>query len=311
MTSIDILEKVFFHDRLIDLFVKEAEDSTKFGTIDRDDIHVIFDMHRTNESNRMCTFMYVGEYLTQEFCRELEDIRMHFFPITYAMMKMGMKESYEVSEDCHQREVVVSRLKVKSMADEINDYGMTKFSYFNTVGGMYINKSIDKRFMVGCSDATLKEAFDVYGFVVALFCQVFESKQVFSINDWKEMYEVHRGKRVCYYVRDWVANDGSVKTMLKYECDRGGDVMDVCKMQMENAYNTVVKDFDVEFFENSRGYVPSGSPKKLIKEYVVYNKMVDREFYEDRGRKHSRVLHGLVPLINMQKKTFLSILSKL
>ena len=225
-------------------------------------------------------FVYVGEYLTQEFCRELEDIRMHFFPITYAMMKMGI-ESYEVSEDCHRREVVVSRLKVKSMADEINDYGTTKFSYFNTVGGMFINKSIDKRFMVGCLDATLKEAFDVYGFVVALFCQVFEPKQVFSINDWKEMYEVYRGKRVCYYLRDWVANDGSVKTMLKYKCDRGGDVMDVRKTQMENPYNMVVKDFDVEFFKNSRGYVPSGSPKKLIKEYVVYDKTVDREFYED------------------------------
>ena len=62
--------------------------------------------------------------------------------------------------------------------------------------------------------------------------------------------------------------------------------MDVRKTQMENAYNTVVKDFDVEFFENSRGYVTSGSPKKLIKEYLVYDKMVDREFYEDRRRKH-------------------------
>ena len=72
-------ESVFFHDRLIDLFVKEAEDSTKFGTIDRDDIHIIFDMRRTNESNHMCTFMYVGEYLT----RVLQRIRRHpdaFFP---------------------------------------------------------------------------------------------------------------------------------------------------------------------------------------------------------------------------------------
>ena len=56
---------------------------------------------------------------------------------------------------------------------------------------------------------------------------------------------------------------------------------------MENVYNTVIKDFDADLLYNSRGYIPSGSPKKLMKEYVVYNKsVVDRELYEDRGRKH-------------------------
>ena len=62
--------------------------------------------------------------------------------------------------------------------------------------------------------------------------------------------------------------------------------MDLRGMTMENAYNTVVKDFNLNMFENSRGYLPSGSPKKLMKEYVVYDKSVDKDFYEDRGRKH-------------------------
>ena len=174
------------------------------------------------------------------------------------------------------------------MADELNDYGTVKFNYFNTVGGLYINKSIDKRHTLGNSDITLKEVFDMYGFVLALFCQVFDAKQVFSTNVWKEMYEIRRRgeKRIRYYVRDWIANDGSVKTTLKYECDSGGDVMDLHGMTMENAYNTVVKDFNLNMFENSRGYLPSGSPKKLMKEYVVYDKSVDNDFYEDRGRKH-------------------------
>ena len=57
-------ESIFFHDRLIDLFVNEAGDPTKFGTMDRNDIYVIFDMRRTKKANRMCTFVYVGEYLT-------------------------------------------------------------------------------------------------------------------------------------------------------------------------------------------------------------------------------------------------------
>ena len=60
-------------------------------------------------------------------------------------------------------------------------------------------------------------------------------------------------------------------------------MMDLRGMTMENAYNTVVKDFNLNMFENSRGYLPSGSPKKLMKEYVVYDKSVDKDFYEDCG----------------------------
>ena len=76
--------------------------------------------------------------------------------------------------------------------------------------------------------------------------------------------------------------------MLRYECDRGRDAtMDTGRTIMENVYNTVIKDFDADLLYNSRGYVPSGSPKKLMKEYVVYDKsVVGGELYEDRGRKH-------------------------
>ena len=290
-------ESIFFHDRLIDLFVNEAGDLAKFGMIDRNDIYMIFDMRRTKKANRMCTFVYVGEYLTREFCNELDEMQMNnFFPKTYAMVKMVDNdiESYDVGDNCHRREVVVSRLRIKSMADELNDYRTTKFAYFNTVGGLYINKSIDKRLTIGGGDATsLKEMFDVYGFVVALFCQVFESKQVFSTNAWKEMYEMKCGNRIRYYVKDWVANDGSVKTTLRYECDHGGDAtMDTGRTIMENVYNTVIKDFDVDLLYNSRGYVPSGSPKKLMKEYVVYDKsVVGGELCEDRGCKHLYECH--------------------
>ena len=276
-------ESVFFHDRLVNLFVKEAGDPTQHGVMDRNDIYVMFDMRRMKQRGRMCTFVYVGEYLTQEFCRELDEMHMNFFPKVYAITRMGIDESsYDVGDHCHRREIVVNRLRIKSMADELNDFGSIKFTYFNTVGGLYINKSIDKKSTImNCSaDVTLKEAFDVYGFVVALFCQVFEAGQVFSTNAWKEMYEVQGEKRIRYYVRDWIANDGSVTTTLKYECDRGGDVTDASGLMMENAYNMVVKDFNVDLFENSRGYVPFGSPKKLMKEYAVYDRSVDREFYE-------------------------------
>ena len=100
----------------------------------------------------------------------------------YAITRMGIDESsYDVGDDCHRREIVVNRLRVNSMADELNDFGSIKFMYFNTVGGLYINKSIDKKCIImNCSaDVTLKEAFDVYGFVVAYFVKCLRQDKYF------------------------------------------------------------------------------------------------------------------------------------
>ena len=126
---------------------------------------------------------------------------------------------------------------------------------------------------------------------MALFCQVFESMHVFSVNEWKEMHEMSpkTGKRVRYYVRDWIANNGSLKTTLKYDCDAGGDAPDMRHEMggiIENAYNTVMKDFHVDLFNNLVGYVPRNFLKKLMKDYVIYDKSTDKDCYEDRGFKH-------------------------
>ena len=51
-------ESVFFHDCLVDLFVKEAGDPTQHGVMDKNDIYV-FDMHRMKQRGHMCTFVYV------------------------------------------------------------------------------------------------------------------------------------------------------------------------------------------------------------------------------------------------------------
>ena len=124
---------------------------------------------------------------------------------------------------------------------------------------------------------------------MALFCQVFELTHVFRVNEWREMYEASpkTGDRIRYYVKDWIANDGSLKTTLKYNCDAGGDAPGMRRRGfVENAYNTVVKDYHINLMNNSVGYVPTDSPKRLTKEYVVYDKSGDKVCYEDRGFKH-------------------------
>ena len=157
-----------------------------------------------------------------------------------------------------------------------------------------MNKSIDKRAKILMRDADANEMhgiFNVYGFMVALFCQVFESTHVFSVNEWKEMHEISpkTGERVRYCVKDWIANDGSLKTTLRYNCNSGGDAPDMRREMggiIENAYHTIVKEFHVDLFNNSVGYVPQNSPKKLMKEIMIYDKSIDKDCYEDRGYKH-------------------------
>ena len=274
-------ESVFFHDQLIDLFMDECEDPSENGMMDRDDIYIIFDRRNVNSTSfRLCVFIYVGEYLDSDFCDQLEKIRReNFFPKTYAMTTImtNLPQQFVMSGHCQSREIIVSKESIKSMVDQVNDPGMVKFNLFNTVGGMIVNKSIDKRAKILMRDADaneMHEIFNVYGFVVALFCQVFESTHVFSVNEWKEMHEMSpkTGERVRYCVKDWIANDGSLKTTLRYNCDAGGDAPDMRRETggiIENAYHTFVKDFHVDLFNNSVGYVPQNSPKKLTKEIVI------------------------------------------
>ena len=70
---------------------------------------------------------------------------------------------------------------------------------------------------------------------------------------------------------------------LRYNCDAGGDAPDMHHETggiIENAYHTVMKDFHVDLFNNSVRYVPQNSPKKLMKEIVIYDKSIDKDCYE-------------------------------
>ena len=51
---------------------------------------------------------------------------------------------FTINSHCQSREIVMSKESIKSMVDEVNNPGMVKFNFFNTVGGMVVNKSIDK-----------------------------------------------------------------------------------------------------------------------------------------------------------------------
>ena len=70
-----------------------------------------------------------------------------FFPKTYAMMTImtNLLQQFVMSGHCQSREIIMSKESIKSMVDEVNDPGMVKFNLFNTVGGMIVNKSIDKQ----------------------------------------------------------------------------------------------------------------------------------------------------------------------
>ena len=86
----------------------------------------------------------------KQLCRQLDNVeKENFFPITYAMTTMGkfnndLPSRLIVDRDSQHREIVISQESIESMVDEVNDFGMVKFHFFNMVGGMIANKSIDR-----------------------------------------------------------------------------------------------------------------------------------------------------------------------
>ena len=215
-----------------------------------------------------------------------------FFPTTFAITNGPTSEGvFEFVLDplhIHSREVVVNRVSIeKGMAHEIERCKENRFTYFNTVGGLLLNKQLSERnYLRPWSKFT--EVFDVFYFLIALFCQVFEEvvESVFYV-DWTELYEVgDHGEIVPFCVKDFVCSDGNIRRSVRYECDAGNDQLQECKY-MRRVYESPLTDLGyVRLGYNSVGHFPRGSPKKYFKNHLYYDKEHEMQNYEDRCYKH-------------------------
>ena len=283
--------RVFFHDRLVQLFMVECESPN--SPVNRDDVYVVFDVRKTGSRRDVCVFVLLGEYLREGFCEDLSKIEeVNALPTTFAMTKRTTTPllEYALDESCtHSREVVVNRVRIeRGMAREVERCCENRFRFFNTVGGLLLNRQMDERqYLLPWNKFT--EVFDVFCFLLAMYCQVFDEREggVFFV-EWTEKFELdEEDENVArYYVKDFVCSDGEIRRCIKYECDASDDMLRECAY-VRKVYRSAITDMGyVQLGYNSRGHLPRGSPKKYFKKHVYYGKEYDMQKYEDRGFKH-------------------------
>ena len=107
--------RVFFHDRLVQLFMMECESPN--SPVNRDDVYVMFDVRKTGSRRDVCVFVLLGEYLREGFCEDFSKIEeVNALPTTFAMTKRATTPllEYAIDESCtHSREVVVNRVRIE------------------------------------------------------------------------------------------------------------------------------------------------------------------------------------------------------
>ena len=282
--------RVFFHDRLVQLFMMECESPN--GLVNRDDVYVVFDVRKTGSKRDVCVFVLLGEYLREGFCEDLSKIEeVNALPTTFAMTKRASTSlvEYALDESCtHSREVVVNRVRIEGgMACEVEKCRENRFRFFNTAGGLLLNRQMDEQhYLLPWNKFT--EVFDVFCFLLAMYCQVFDEREggVFFV-EWTEKFELVEDESVVrYYVKDFVCSDGEIRRCIKYECDASDEMLSECKY-IRKVYQSAVTDMGyIQIGYNSRGHLPRGSPKKYFKRHAYYGKGYDMQSYEDRGFKH-------------------------
>ena len=282
--------RVFFHDRLVQCFIIECEERETL--LERDDIFVVFDVRKTGLKRDVCVFVLIGEYLREGLQMDLMRIeRDKALPTTFAMTNNWdeMEFEYGLDASCtHSREIVVNKVRIeRGMVGEVERCNENRFRFLNTVGGLLLNKQMDERQLL-LPWNKVNEVFDVFHFLLALFCEVFNGNEggVFHL-DWTEKYEVdENGDAIRYCVKDLVCSDGEIRRSIKYECDSSGDLIRERGYIRKVYQSPVTVMAAVQIGLNSIGHFPRGSPKQYYKNHVYYEKEYEMKNYEDRGYKH-------------------------
>ena len=192
-----------------------------------------------------------------------------------------------VEENCHARSIMVKRIcPYKTVIDRMCDT-TEKFNYFNTTGGLVINREVDR--MLNGLKTFKDDCWLAFTFFMTLFSQIFTpSNELFS-NEFISMIERNpcMKENVSYEKKFDVCSDGNVRSTISYVTSRFDRVSHTDDDgRTHHVYDSVLDLFGIGFSSNSNGYYPKSSKKVLFEEHAVYSKRVCKETYENRGFKH-------------------------
>ena len=202
---------VFFHDRLIERWLRMCtfevianDNASSLNDLQSDgrtniqealnaeeNVYIIFDNEvcDMNEPCNLNVYIYDGNFLRDSF---KEQLFMKSEDIEATVYFLCTNETY-VGENCHARSIMVKRIcPYKNVIDRMCDT-TEKFNYFNTAGGLVINREVDR--MLNGVKTFKDDCWLAFTFFMAPFSQVFTpSNELFS-NEFISMTECNPCKK--------------------------------------------------------------------------------------------------------------------
>ena len=157
-----ISNHVFFHDRLLERWLNlcsyeivsrdigfelSSNNAMHAEAVIKtlDNVFIIFDNEVTNENEKHFNiYVYNGDFLRESFEKELLILSDEILPNVYCLHSSIHASPNLIGQNCHARFIRVKQVcPHKIVIDRLCDAD-EKFEYFNTAGGLVINREIDK-----------------------------------------------------------------------------------------------------------------------------------------------------------------------
>ena len=225
-------------------------------------------------------YVYDGDYLKASLHKELinmsKEISSNWFAINHVC------NSDSSVEACQKHVVQVFRVPGHfSIIDALHD-PKSKFKYMSKVGGMVVNRQMERK---SYKMDSVDTSYSLFSFFMALFCQSFRNEFKFNLVPLECVEYVDSVGRVGYDSKFDVCGDGHVRCMLSYDVDVDSKpIISYEGSKITDVYKSPIVDISIDVDKELFGYFPG--VKGFYSEHVKYDKYLDGFKYEDRGVKH-------------------------
>ena len=261
-----------------------------------DNVFIIFDEEVTGGNQKhLNIYVYDGNFIRDSFEEELLEFSDKIFPKVYSLHCQPLAPPCSVGRYCHAQSLRVKEvISHRNVIDQLHDAN-AKFNYFNMVGGLVVNREVD-RLTKNVKRSFMDNTWSAFTFFLSLFSQMFTPMQDLFSSEFVDTIEGHpKDKSVIieYQKKFNVCSDGCVRLTICYKADKIDQTVSVKMMnerhrgKMSGVYESANGSFGVDFTEDSKDYYPKSKSKKCFyEEYAVYNRNGGNEVYEDHGYKH-------------------------
>ena len=194
-------------------------------------------------------YVYDGDYLNAKFRKEL---------IRTSESDKDRVLLIKTYRQCQSNSIRIYRInRLFSILDALHD-PKHKFSYVSTIGGVILNRQIERIQLKKNYKDTTHSAFS---FFMAMFCQVFRKNGMFN-KQFIDAVEYVKDVGTCNYkFRYDVCVDGHVRHTMAYDTiSIPGPFDNVCQrygVRLKEVYKSAIMNLDIDCEKETVGYLPS------------------------------------------------------